>query len=135
MPNQLPGDLHWLVEGLPTLLPTEPFLTQHQAVWDDFVEKARKPQLDKKQPVPPPLNICGSKSHTQLTIPVSYGMAQCLACNCTTQVDPIYTPGFTKKKRAVEVELESQPESEPPEFVDADEIPDDEEYEPEDEDE
>ena len=86
-----------------------------------------------------PLNICGVSAHTPYTIPISYGIAQCLICNTHTHVLPQYTPGFIEKKRQVAPinggllaidDSESLESLEPPDNYDGPEDDDDDEGDP-----
>jgi len=92
-----------------------------------------------ESPLKPVLNICGVPAHTPYTIPIGYGVAQCLVCNTYTHVAPAYTPGFIEKKRQVAPinggllaidDSESLESLEPPDNYDGPEDDDDDEGDP-----
>lgn len=64
------------------------------------------------------LNICGGTGHDAYTIPIGYGMAQCLACNMTKRVGAEYTPRFTEKRPLSTLEPPPTSEQEAEEFYD-----------------
>ena len=75
--------------------------------WDHTGVSGHEPQMGivptpvpklKPQATRAKLNICGGTGHDAYTIPISYGMAQCLACNLAKRVGAEYTPRFTEKR-------------------------------------
>ena len=93
------------------------FATATSTTGDSVHTPFPKPEL-KPRAAKAMLNICDGIGHNAYTIPIGYGVAQCLVCNMTKRVGVEYTPRFAEKRSLSALEQPLTTEQEAEEFYD-----------------